>query len=303
MNIKKSLFIALSLALLCCGGCSTVTLGYNYADWLLRYRITDYTSFSSRQKDEIHLEVDNYMRWHRKVVLPQYTAFLQDFNGVINRDGALTTGEVMRLRGESNRLYQLTVAPMIPPAARLLSTLDSRQIAELAETFAKRNHKQRDEMLRGSEQEMLDERAERHVELVEKLVGNLGIEQEKKITEMSLHIPFASRAYIEQREAKQASLIALLNDKAGEDQIAALFRQWLTAPEASRTPQQQQAIAAYESAMNEMTVRIFELLTARQKHYLSKTIVSYINDFQKLNSVVETASSSSDQTREKRAGK
>ncbi len=283
MNIKKSLFIILALVLLCCGGCSTVTLGYNYADWLLRYRITDYTSFSAQQKEQIHLEVDNYMRWHRKVALPQYTAFLQNLNGVVNQDGALAAGDVMRLRAESNKLYQLTVAPMIPPAARLLSTLDSRQIAELGDTFAKRNLKQRNEMLLGSEQKILDMRAERHVELVEKLVGNLSAEQKKKISEMSRRIPFATRYYIEQREAKQASLIALLNDRAGEAKIAALFRQWLATPETSRLPQQQQTIAAYESAMNEMTAQIFELLTARQKHHLSEKIVSYIDDFQKLN--------------------
>jgi hypothetical protein len=145
-------------------------------------------------------------------------------------------------------------------------------------------------MLEGSDQEMLNERAERHVELVEKMVGNLSSAQEKTITEMSLHIPFASRAYIEQREAKQASLIALLRDNAGEDRIAALFRQWLAAPEASRTPQQQQAITAYESAMNEMTLRIAATLTTRQKQHLSEEIASYIDDFRKLNSKVETAS-------------
>jgi hypothetical protein len=174
--------------------------------------------------------------------------------------------------------------PVIPPAAHILSALDSQQITELANTFAEQDRKKRKKMLHGGEQEMLDARAERHVELVEELAGNLSSEQEKKITEMSLHIPFASGAYIEQREAQHARLIALLRDKAGEDQIAALFRQWLTTPETSRTLQQQQAIAAYESAMNEMTVRIVELLTARQKHHLTEELTSYIDDFRKLNS-------------------
>jgi len=122
---------------------------------------------------------------------------------------------------------------------------------------------------------------------VEKLVGDLSDEQEKKITEMSLRIPFATRPYLEQREAKQASLIALLNDHAGEDKIAALFRQWIATPETSRSAQQQQAIAAYERAMNEMAARIFGLLTTRQKHHLSEKITSYIVDFQKLNSALE----------------
>ncbi|MBI5890817.1 MAG: hypothetical protein HZB47_09090 [Nitrosomonadales bacterium] len=299
MNIRKPILVVLALILLCCNGCSTVTFGYNHADWILRYWITDYTSFSDAQRQEIHLEVDDYLRWHRKTALPEYTTFLQDLNGIVNREGALSVGDVMHLRTESSKLYQLTMAPTIRPAARLLAELDSRQIEELADTFAERNRKQRKKLLQGNEQEMLELRAERHVEFVEGLVGRLSAKQEKKITGMSLQIPFASRDYIEQREAKQAMLIFLLKDKAGEDRIAALLRQWITAPEITRTPLQQQSIAAYENAMNEMTVRIFELLTARQKQHLGEKIVSYIDDFRKLNSGTEAANTAYGQTREK----
>ncbi|OIR05506.1 hypothetical protein GALL_122490 [mine drainage metagenome] len=287
MNINR-LFII--LALLCCSGCSMVTLGYNQADWILRYWINDYTSFNTSQKEQIHLEVDNYLRWHRKNALPGYIAFLQDLDAAVNQKTGMTVADVMRLRTESGRLYQLTMEPMIRPAAHILSTLDSDQITELAYTLAERNRKQREKMLEGNEQEMLNARAERHVDLVESMVGSLSSAQEKAITAMSLHIPFASRAFIEQRETRQAGLIALLRDKAGEDKIAALLRQWLISPESLRTPQQQQAIAAYEDAMNEMTVRIAATLTTRQKQHLSEEIASYIDDFRKLNSKVETAS-------------
>ena len=287
MKIGK-LFII--FVLLCCSGCSMVTLGYNQADWILRYWINGYTSFSTSQKAQIHLEVDNYLRWHRKNALPGYIAFLQDVDAAVNRETGMTVADVMRLRTESGRLYQLTMEPTIRPAARILSTLDSDQITELAYTFAERNRKQRAKMLEGNEQEMLSARAERHVDLVESLVGNLSSAQEKAITAMSLRIPFASRAFIEQRETRQAGLIALLRAKAGEDKIAALLRQWLISPESFRTPQQQQAIADYEDAMNEMTVRIAATLTTRQKHHLSDEIASYIDDFRKLNSKVETAS-------------
>ena len=287
MNITK-LFIA--LILLCCSGCSMVSIGYNHADWMLRYWINDYTSFNTAQKEQIHQEVDDYLRWHRKNALHGYIAFLQNVDAAVNQEGGLAVGDVMRLRAEYDRLYRLTMEPMFQPSAHILSTLDSEQIADLANNFAKRDGKQRKLMLKGSNQDMLDARAERHVEFVEKLVGSLDDAQENKITEMSLHIPFASRAFNEHREAKHAQMIALLKDKAGEDQIAALFRQWLNAPEDSRTPQQQQAIAAYESAMNEMTVQIVAMQTARQKHYLTEKIASIIDDFKKLNSAAEAAS-------------
>jgi phage FluMu protein gp41 len=204
-------------------------------------------------------------------------------NAAIKREVALTPDDVLHLRLASTQLYQTTMTPMMRPAAHLLSELDSRQINGLAETFAERNRKQREKMLTGSVQKDLEMRAKRHVEFVEDLVGDLSAEQTQKITEMSRYIPFATAHFIEQREAKQAALITLLKEKAGEDRIDALFRQWLVAPAIFRTPQQQQSIAAYESAMNEMTARILALLTSRQKQRLTEKITSYIEDFQKLN--------------------
>jgi hypothetical protein len=201
----------------------------------------------------------------------------------------LTAGDVMHLRAESIKLYQMTLAPMVRPAAHILGTLDSRQIAGLADTFAEHNRIQRKKLLDGTEQEILEMRTERHVELVEKLVGSLNAEQEQKITQLSMRIPFATRDYIAQREAKQTSLIALLKGKAGEERIATLFRQWLIVPETARTPQQQQNIAAYENAMYEMTAQIFKTLTTRQKLHLNESIAAYIDEFTKLNMGVDTA--------------
>jgi hypothetical protein len=284
MNLPKSLFIILVPVLLSCGGCSKVTFGYNHADWLLRYWVTDYTSFNAEQEAEIRLEAAAYMHWHRETALPEYIAFLQNLAALVDRDAALTAGDVIRFRAESGRLYRMTMAPFIRPAAHVLSTLDRRQIDELRDTLADRNRKQKKELLFDSAQENLIMRAERHVDNVERLVGHLSGEQEEKITEMSLRIPFATSYYIEQREAKQASLISLLNDHAGEAEIAALFRQWIDTPEVSRSAQQQHAIEDYESAMNEMTARIFELLTPRQRDHLRKKIAAYIDDFQQLHS-------------------
>ena len=282
MNFTKLLFIVLTLVMLCGGGCSTVSLGYNNADWLLRYWITDFTSFNEQQKENICLEVANYVRWHRKNALPEYTVFLQNLNALIYRDAVLNAADVMRLRAEITGLYKKTMAPFIKPSAYLLNTLDSRQIQELHNTLTKKNRKEERETLFASEQENLIKRAENHIRLIEQLVGSLSSEQKIEITRHSLLIPFTTKYYIEQREEKQARLIALLNNKEGEDKIAILFLQWVNTPEAFRSPQQQQAIVAYENAMNEMIVRIFELLTAQQKDYLSKKISSYIDDFQKL---------------------
>lgn len=280
--MKKTLFIILAVALLSCSGCSTMRLSYNHADWYLRYKINDYTSFNAQQKEYIRREVAIYMYSHRKNVLPEYTRFLQDLYQVVQQDGQLKTGEVTLLRDEYSRLYRKTMGPAIQPAAHLLSAIDSKQIEELSETFVKKNRKQKVETLYGSEQKNLVMRAERNIDFVEKYVGSLSGEQEEKIRGISLRMPFVEKYYIEYREANQAGLIALLNNHAGEAEIAAFLWSWFNAPEATRTPQQQQAIQSYESAMDETTALIYDLLTDRQKSHLRKELLSYIEDFQHL---------------------
>ena len=286
MKYTKAVLIILALVLLSCSGCSTITFGYNHADLLLRYMINGYTSFDAEQKKEIHRDIDEYLRWHRQHALPEYIAFLQKLNAAVHQD-ALTADDVMRAKTDIRRLYRLTMEPSIQPAAHLLSTLDGGQIEEVRQTLADGNRKIRKETLSGSEEENLSRRAQEYVKSVERLAGDLNREQKKKVMALSRHIPFVNRYYIEQREAEQAILISMLNDHAGEDKIAAMFHQWLDTPDAPASAQEQQTLQAYDRAMNEMIVKIFELLTPHQRDHLRKNITGYINDLNKFHAAAE----------------
>jgi hypothetical protein len=288
MNFSKPILIVLALLLLCCSGCSRVTLGYRYGDWLLRYWINDYTAFTPQQKEEIRLDVADYMRWHRQYALPEYTAFLLQVQALVTRDGALSPADVSRTKAELGRLYQLTMTPFVRPAAHLLSQLDERQIAELHRTLAEQNRELREEILAGDRQEQLAQRAQNHIKFTEALVGDLSDAQARTLREMSLRIPFVTSVYIEQREAKRAGLLALLEQHANEAQIAAYFAQWMDTLQFPSSAQQQQAFPTYDSAMNDMIVRIFELLNAQQKAQLRKNLSAYIADLQKLHALIET---------------
>jgi hypothetical protein len=288
MKLSKPILVVLALVLLCCGGCSRVTFGYNHGDWLLNHWFNDYTSFNEQQRNEIQLEVANYMRWHRQQALPEYIAFLQQLNALTTPDSTLTPAEVNRARMEISRLYKLTMKPLVRPAAHLLSSLDAKQIAKLRQTLAEQNNELREETLFDNEQEQYAKRAKTYLHNTEALVGNLSNAQEKQIRAMSLNVPFVSRAYIEQREARQAGLLALLDSHASEEQIAAYFSQWIDTLQAPNSQLLQPPSSAYDSAMNEMIVQIYELLNAEQKDYLRKKISAYIDELQKLHEAAQT---------------
>lgn len=290
--MKKSLFIILALALLNCG-CSTVSVVYRNADWYLQHKINDYTSFNARQKETIRQEVYDYMHWHRKNALPEYIIFLQNLNGIAQYDGQLRVEDVTLLRAHLMNLYRITLVPAIRPTAQMLSSLDSRQIQELGSSLAEGNQKQKQEELDVSHDKYLDRRADKTITFLEWLAGSLSDEQEQKVREMSRHLPVVSHIYIQYRETNQGRLLALLNDHAGADKIAAFISTWILTPEATRLPQQRDVIQSFEQASDEMIAQIHGLLTVRQKDHIRKMISSYLEDIQSLVTDMHAASGTS----------
>lgn len=290
--MKKSLFIILAFALFSCG-CSTIGLVYRNADRYLQHKINGYTTFNSRQKETIRKEISNYMAWHRKVALPEYIIFLQNLNGVAQYDGQLKAEQIALLRTHLMNLYKKSLVPAIMPAAQILSSLDSRQIQELGSSLAEENQKQKQEELDASQDEYLDNRADKTISFLEWLAGNLSGEQEQKVREMSRHLPAAGHTYIQLREANQGRLLVLLNDHAGADKIAAFLSAWILTPEAARTSQQLRVIQSFETASDAMIAQIHGLLTKRQKEHMRKLISSYIEDMHKLSSDTHAASGAS----------
>lgn len=290
--MKKSLFIILALVLFICG-CSTVSLFYRNADWYLQHKIAGYTSFDTRQKETIRREISDYMRWHRKYALPEYIIFLQNLNGAVQYDGQLKTGEVALLRARLMDLYRRSLVPAIRPVAQILSSLDNRQIQELGRNLAEENSKQKQEELDLDHDEYLDKRADKTVDFLEGLAGDLSDEQEHNVREMSRHLPLASRHFIRHRETNQARLIKLLNENAGTDRVASFMSSWILDPDATRTVQQQQDIQAFETASDEMIARIQWMLTVTQKEHMHKKISSYIDELQHLTTDMKTASGTS----------
>jgi hypothetical protein len=277
LAMKKSLFIVLALALLNCG-CSTISLVYRNADWYLQHKIYGYTTFTSQQKETIRKEITDYMTWHRKDALPEYIIFLQNLNGAAQYAGQLKAEEVALLREHLINLYQISLAPAISPAAKILGTLDSRQIHELEKNLARENQQQLNEQLEVSREVYLNKRADKTVNFLEWLAGDLGARQEQEVRDMSRHLPVVSDIYIRHRQENQGRLIALLNGHAGEEKIAAFLSSWLFTPEETRSPEQQRAIQAFEQASDDMIAHIQGKLTVPQKEHMHKMVSSYIDD-------------------------
>lgn len=280
--MKKIVVFLGLLMLLPVSGCSLVSIGYNNADLYLRYSINGYATFNDTQKQVIKREVENYLLWHRKNMLPQYASSLRDVLLVVQSGRVLKSDDVLSLRLVVRALYVKTLQPMVRPAANLLSELDTTQIDELVLSFAKENNKQRDKYLSGSQDEKLKKRAEFSIGFIENLVGDLTDDQLEKVRELSHKLPFASDLYLRLRENSQAGLLGLMGNKKGEGEIYAYLSAWLIMPEASRSPNEQNILASFERGAEEFVVDAYAMLNQRQKKTLIKNMTKYIDSFTRL---------------------
>ena len=278
--MSKKLIFIVALLLLPLSGCGIIAIGYNYADAYLRYSIGSYATFNAAQKEIIKNEVDAYMLWHRKNMLPEYVRFLQTLQKTALLGAVLKKEDVSRFRLNLRSLYIKTLQPTVTPAAKLLSRIAPAQIDELVVSFAKENDKQRSKELSGSLDGQMRKRAQRTIDFLESLVGGFSDKQLDKIREMSYKLPYATAIYIRQREDNQARLIELLKNKKSEEEIADFLSAWLVTPEANLNIGERNIMLAFESASDEMIANIYQILTDKQRKSLLKNIAKYIDTFQ-----------------------
>lgn len=272
----------LVLLLLTLSGCGIISVGYNYADVYLRYSVNRYTTFNDVQKELIRTEVDAYMLWHRRNMLPEYVEYLQELQRIAQSAAPLLKEDVRRLRIALREKYVRTLVPAIAPAAKVLSGLDKAQIQEMAQTLASEIDKQKHKELDGSMEDQLHRRGEKTIDFVEDLVGVLDAKQLKKIREMNLVLPYATGLYIAQREDNQGRLIEYLHSGKSEAEIAALMAAWLRTPDADRSDEEQKIMRSFEDGADEMIANIYQMLSGKQKKALLKNIAKFITTFEAL---------------------
>ncbi len=69
--------LVLALALAPLSGCSSTSIAYDNADWLLKREINRYTCPSPAQEEWLEREIEKLHRWHRQHELPRYARTLR----------------------------------------------------------------------------------------------------------------------------------------------------------------------------------------------------------------------------------
>jgi hypothetical protein len=267
------------LALLVMTGCSSgIRLGYNQAETLVNWTLSDYVEFEPHQRDLFGQKFRALHDWHRREQLPEYARLLRETrtrveNGLSRED---IDWIIARSRGRIDALVEQGAGD----AADLMLSLTPEQVKSLERSFVRANQKTARAWgvgLPAAEQQK--KRTERLVAQVERFTGKLSREQVERVAEMANTLPLNTEQRFAERQRRQRELLAALQSGRNRAEMATWFRQWAPNWERGRDPASARAAQAAAEQRAQVFADIDRLLTPAQRRQAMDRLQAFSDDF------------------------
>lgn len=270
-RVKKFWMLLILTVVLGVGGCST-RLTYNYADWLIFWKVDDYVELNSKQQQILENKVDELLTWHRQNELPYYVELLTQLKTiVVNKQVTAIKPFSQQLTTIWPRLAQ-KVAPEIIDAVSQLSLSQRQQLLLNIKQEQQQNHRKWLEEQQGWKQNY--EESEKRIE---DLIGELMPAQKKQLQLFEQKRP-QTRTYRIQSQITwltEFSTSILQQPKMDITRLKSL----LTDLNSYRSIEHQQLMNKMRQQQLSKFSYLLESITEEQQQTLIKTIDNYIEDF------------------------
>ncbi len=170
----------LYLALLTLTSCSWPEIGYRYADWLIKKRIIKVVKFYSPQIKTLEGEIDQYMQWHQKVMIPRYEEELLRAKKLAQKE--LTSEVILEQMERSRQLFKETTLPLSKRVSPLLAELIEEQV-ERTNTLLLRKIDENKDRLEWDRQRLKEETLKKWQDNTIDWLGSLNDKQEEIIAQ------------------------------------------------------------------------------------------------------------------------
>jgi hypothetical protein len=265
--------------------CSAVKLGYNNADTLLVYSLDSYFDLSSEQDALARDRVAALLAWHRATQLSDYAQLIGEARARIDgRAGGEVSGdEVIAFNRALNARLIAVGNKAAPDVARLALTLTPAQIDRFAGKLADDTSKARRELIRFAGKQTPEERAEKYADNVKFWFGSVNERQAALLRDMLANRPSTATFWIEERERRQAGLVALLRKIQAERPDLALATTWVRGYFAELAepadPARRAKLEEFRRATAALIARLIDASTPAQRAALSNKLAGFADDF------------------------
>jgi hypothetical protein len=278
-TLRFSFVLALVAA---AAACSFTRVGYNQAETLAAWRVSDYFELAGSQRDDFHRRFQALHLWHRHDQLPEYAQFLRAAQHRLQL--GLTPHDVEWFVDGIRGRYRTLARHSAPEAAAWLATLTPAQVEGLQQRFDRENRKwAREHKLNGSVRERNEATARRTIAQLKSWLAPLNYEQEQRVIAIVQEWPDTTALYYAERLRRQREFIELLAHRGEErERFAARLTDWLVNWERGRLAEYQRANEALWARRTDLFVTVDRMLTPAQRSAAVRRLQTYAADFLEL---------------------
>lgn len=160
-------------------GCSALKFGYNRADWLASWELAHFVDLQREQKQLFDERFRDLWRWHRSTQLALYASDLRALAAAL--DQPLSAEQVEQVLKQTQGHVDRTVEQALPDTARVLQTLDDKQVQTLLAEMAERRGERAADRAELTEEERRAEGLKRMQRGLKRWIGSLTREQERRL--------------------------------------------------------------------------------------------------------------------------
>ncbi len=245
-------------------GCSTLSLTYNFADWIMLWRVDHYFDLSSDQREILEERLTNLHTWHRTQELPLYADFFrriqQNLHNGFTREGIDALFQsYFQLRADLGRR-------IASEGTLFLTTVNSEQVQFLQNVMEEENEELLQE-IDGDLNERLAKRTEAILDWLENWLGNLTEPQKHHIARLIKKLPDTSDSWMHYRKHRQKQFIALLQAEKSPIVLEQKIGAWFATPEKDAPGDYPQAVSRMRTAFKSFFLEIDQIMTLEQREY------------------------------------
>lgn len=269
--------VAITAAVVMLAGCG-VRLAYNNLDRLIPWYLSDYVALDDDQRAQLDAALAEHLQWHCSTQVPLYVDWLERARRITASPGA-DAGALQALADEAETHVRALAATLGPDLARLLASLDDRQVETLLEAFAERIADDRETYLEPAPAERARERIARMEKRLVKWLGPLDAGQQAALTRWSDALRPSTEAWLAQREAWRQRLGEALRNRGADDSFSRAVTELIAAPD-RHWPAAHRADVDYNRARTfQMLAEVHAHATPRQLAHLDREIASVSGQF------------------------
>jgi hypothetical protein len=265
-------------------GCSSIQIGYNQSDMLIRWWIDDHLDLIDSQEDFVSAALKQQITWHRANVLPKINEDLGKLKLKLNKP--LSAADVMDSYQDIRKHSYTTIEHFGKDFSRLALSLNADQLRVMEKKFVTTNEKFRKDFMSGTAQKQLQKRIDRTIDRTENFFGNLSNDQESQIAKIVQSHPVDMEAIYRERLRRQRDMLALLKkistDKPRPENVEALFANYVKTFELGTTPEQKEVETKRAETLSQMISAITQLMNEQQRKHAQHKVGDWMDDVKTL---------------------